>query len=68
MKTLRRWSGTVEGVCGKADNRWIDLPRIRVFEFSPGKPEDTEGAEELNEQAEKRVGRDLFTELLRSFA
>ena len=55
-------------MCGKADNRSIDLPRIRIFEFSPEEPEDMEGAEELNEQAEKRVGADLFTEHLRSFA
>ena len=39
-------------MCDKANNRSIDLPRIRDFEFSPEEPEGTEGAEEMNEQAE----------------
>ena len=44
--------------CGKADNRSIDLPRIKVFAFSPEEPEGAEDVEELNERAEKRIGDD----------
>ena len=40
------------GERGKADNRPIDLPRIRVPTFSPEEPGDAEDAEELNDLAE----------------
>ena len=44
---LKDVAGT--GACGtKADNRSIDLPRIRVFAFSTEEPEDTEDTEELS--------------------
>ena len=43
--------------CEKADNKSIELARIRDSAFSPDEPENAEDAEELDEPSRKTIQR-----------